>query len=191
MKLPETAVKLEKSLSEETYVPRYIIGTRRQLISCSLVGGCTQETWPYGIRMEQSKSLIARKISLSVVSSATYTLAKCLILTRFRSGGENISSVAVESILLKHPAVLEVAVIGVPNEQWGETPKAFVTRVPGDMTLGPEIVRWARESPEMSRVMVPHEVEIFEVHPKTSTGKIQKRLLREYELKRRKRLQHL
>ncbi|KAL2846381.1 acyl-CoA synthetases /AMP-acid ligases II [Aspergillus pseudoustus] len=103
------------------------------------------------------------------------------------SGGENISSVAVESVLLKHTAVLEAAVIGIPDEQWGETPKAFITRVSGNGTTGPEILHWARENSEMGRFMVPREVEIVEELPKTSTGKVQKKLLREREMSRRKR----
>lgn len=107
------------------------------------------------------------------------------------SGGENISSVAVENILMKHPSVVEAAVIGVPDEQWGETPKAFITRVPGSKTSGAEILRWAKESSDMGRFMVPREIEVIPELPKTSTGKIQKKELREMEKKRRERASKL
>lgn len=106
-------------------------------------------------------------------------------------GGENISSVAVENILMKHPAVVEAAVIGVPDEQWGETPKAFITRSPSSNVKGAEILRWAKESSDMGRFMVPREVELIDELPKTSTGKIQKKVLREIENKRRKRSANL
>ncbi|KAJ5178317.1 uncharacterized protein N7500_001016, partial [Penicillium coprophilum] len=103
------------------------------------------------------------------------------------SGGENISSVAVENILTKHAAVVEVAVIGIPDEKWGEVPKAFIARHPDSKVEGAEILRWAKESSGLSHFMVPREVELVRGLPKTSTGKIQKKALREMEERRRKR----
>jgi fatty-acyl-CoA synthase len=94
------------------------------------------------------------------------------------SGGENISTVQVEKVLIEHPAVLECAVVAVPDEKWGEVPKAFVTLKP-DATLTVEELRaFARE--RIAAFKVPKYVEFCEL-PKTSTGKIQKFALRERE----------
>ncbi|KAI0549466.1 AMP-binding domain-containing protein [Xylaria curta] len=104
------------------------------------------------------------------------------------SGGENISSVALESMLVQHPDVLEAGVIGVPDEQWGERVKAYLTvKSQNGSTLTPEaIIRWARDQSNISRFMVPREVEIVDELPKTSTGKIQKNVLREWSKKGKK-----
>ncbi|CAG8053210.1 unnamed protein product [Penicillium salamii] len=107
------------------------------------------------------------------------------------SGGENISSVAVENILMKHPGVVEAAVIGVPDAQWGETPKAFIVRDPNTPTEGTDILKWAKETSEMGRFTTPREVEVVDELPKTTTGKIQKKVLREIEDKRQKRKANL
>jgi len=66
------------------------------------------------------------------------------------SGGENISSVSLEGMLVKHPDVLEVGVVAVPDSHFGERPKAFVALVPGAKTTGEEIVRWAKASTHIS-----------------------------------------
>jgi fatty-acyl-CoA synthase len=92
------------------------------------------------------------------------------------SGGENISSVEVEGVLLRHPAVQEVAVVGVPHEKWGEAPQAFVVVKPGARVTEEELRGFARE--QMAHFKVPHAfVQIPEL-PKTATGKIQKYVLR-------------
>jgi acyl-CoA synthetase (AMP-forming)/AMP-acid ligase II len=99
------------------------------------------------------------------------------------SGGENISSVALEGMLAQHPDVLEVGVVAVPDERWGETPKAFVTVKEGvrEQPLdGGSVISWAKGQSNISRFMVPREVEIVEELPKTSTGKIKKNELREW-----------
>ncbi|MBF0391565.1 MAG: acyl-CoA synthetase [Alphaproteobacteria bacterium] len=92
------------------------------------------------------------------------------------SGGENISSIEVEDILYRHPAILEVAVVARPDEKWGETPCAFITVKSGfdDLTEG-DLIAWAKEN--MARFKVPRTV-VFGPLPKTSTGKIQKFHLR-------------
>ncbi|KAI0395356.1 AMP-binding domain-containing protein [Xylariaceae sp. FL0594] len=107
------------------------------------------------------------------------------------SGGENISSVALESMLAQHPAVLEAGVVAVPDEQWGERPKAYITlnhahahSYPG--LRGEDIIEWAKHQSNISRYMVPREVEIVPELPKTSTGKIQKNVLREWAKKQGK-----
>ncbi|YAL83639.1 acyl--CoA ligase family protein [Dermacoccaceae bacterium W4C1] len=95
------------------------------------------------------------------------------------SGGENISTVEVEQALMSHPAVLEVAVVGVPDQQWGERPKAFVTVKEGSQIAGEELIEHVRS--QIARYKAPREVEVIEELPKTSTGKIQKFKLREAE----------
>ncbi|KAF4466019.1 hypothetical protein FALBO_7135 [Fusarium albosuccineum] len=96
------------------------------------------------------------------------------------SGGENISSVALESMLVQHPDVLEAGVVAVPDSHWGERPKAYVTVKEGKSVTGHEIISWAKHQSDISRFMVPREVEIVNDLPKTSTGKIKKNDLREW-----------
>lgn len=96
------------------------------------------------------------------------------------SGGENISSVALESILATHPEILEAGVIAVEDSRWGECPKAFITIKKGTLLTGEDVIRWARSGNEMSKFMVPREVEVVDELPKTSTGKIRKNILREW-----------
>lgn len=96
------------------------------------------------------------------------------------TGGENISSVALESMLVQHPDVLEAGVVAVPDSHWGERPKAYVTIKEG-RTLDPAaMIAWAKAHSDISKFMVPREVEVVPELPKTSTGKIQKNVLREW-----------
>lgn len=92
------------------------------------------------------------------------------------SGGENISTIEVEETLYKHPSVLEAAVVGKPDDHWGETPCAFVVLKDGETTSADEIIAFCRDN--MARYKVPKDV-IFGDLPKTSTGKVQKFVLRE------------
>jgi fatty-acyl-CoA synthase len=92
------------------------------------------------------------------------------------SGGENIASVEVEQAIMDHPAVLEAAVIAVPDERWGEVPAAFVTLQEGASVTEAEIVEHVRE--RLARFKAPKTVTFGEL-PKTSTGKIQKYVLRD------------
>ena len=92
------------------------------------------------------------------------------------SGGENISSLEVEDVIYRHPAVLACAVVAAPDPKWGETPCAFVELKPGAVVTEHDIVEHCRAS--LARFKVPRHV-IFSELPKTSTGKIQKFLLRE------------
>ncbi|SMO66360.1 acyl-CoA synthetase [Paracoccus laeviglucosivorans] len=91
------------------------------------------------------------------------------------SGGENISSVEVEDVLYRHPAVMEAAVVARPDPQWGETPCAFVTLKAGRHAEAEELIEFCRQN--MARYKAPKTV-VFGELPKTSTGKIQKFLLR-------------
>ena len=95
------------------------------------------------------------------------------------SGGENISTIEVERAVLRHDAVLEVAVIGVPDERWGERPKAFVVLKEGRTATPEEIGAHVRE--QLAGYKVPDRVELVEELPKTSTGKVRKFTLRERE----------
>jgi fatty-acyl-CoA synthase len=94
------------------------------------------------------------------------------------SGGENISTVQVENVLVMHDAVLECAVVAVPDPHWGEVPKAFVTLKEGRTLDADELRAFARE--RLAAFKVPKTVDFCEL-PKTSTGKIQKFVLRERE----------
>ncbi|MBK4216004.1 acyl-CoA synthetase [Paracoccus caeni] len=92
------------------------------------------------------------------------------------SGGENISSVEVEDVLYRHPAVMEAAVVARPDVKWGETPCAFVTLKPGKDLGGVELREFCQQ--HMARFKVPKTF-VFGDLPKTSTGKVQKFLLRD------------
>jgi len=92
------------------------------------------------------------------------------------SGGENISTIEVEETLYKHPAILEAAVVGKPDDHWGETPCAFVVLKDGAEATEDEIIAFCRDN--MARFKVPKNV-IFGELPKTSTGKVQKFVLRD------------
>jgi fatty-acyl-CoA synthase len=92
------------------------------------------------------------------------------------SGGENISSIEVEGALLRHPAVLEVAVVGRPHEKWGESPVAFVVTRDGMSASEEELREFARGV--LAHFKVPSSFELVSALPKTATGKIQKYVLR-------------
>ena len=93
------------------------------------------------------------------------------------TGGENVSSIEVEDTLFSHPAVAEVAVIGVPDERWGETIKALVVLAPGASATERELIDHCREA--LAHYKCPTSVELRDEIPRTATGKIQKFKLRE------------
>jgi fatty-acyl-CoA synthase len=92
------------------------------------------------------------------------------------SGGENISSLEVERAINAHPSVYEVAVIAVPDEKWGEVPKACVVLKPGQVVSETELLELCRSC--LARYKCPQYIEFLEGLPKTGTGKILKRELR-------------
>jgi fatty-acyl-CoA synthase len=94
------------------------------------------------------------------------------------SGGENISSIEVEQTIAAHPAVLECAVVGIPHDYWGERPKAFVMLNPDATARADELIAFCRE--RLAHYKCPDAIE-FGPLPKTSTGKVQKFVLRERE----------
>jgi fatty-acyl-CoA synthase len=92
------------------------------------------------------------------------------------SGGENISSVEVEGVLLRHPAVQEVAIVGLPHELWGEAPHAFVVLKAAATATEEELCEFVRN--KLAHFKAPHGVKFVAELPKTATGKVQKYLLR-------------
>ena len=94
------------------------------------------------------------------------------------SGGENISTIEVEQTVARHPAVMEAAVVAIPDEKWGERPKAFVVLKKGQEATEQEIIDFCKE--HIARFKAPAAVEFSEL-PKTSTGKVQKFVLRDRE----------
>ena len=92
------------------------------------------------------------------------------------SGGENISSVEVEAALLAHPAVMEVGVVGLPHEKWGEAPYAFVVLKPGATATSDDLRTYCRA--KLAHFKVPHDFTFVPELPRTATGKIQKFVLR-------------
>ena len=92
------------------------------------------------------------------------------------SGGENISSVEVEGVLLRHPAVQEAAIVGLPHERWGEAPYAFVVLRDGALATEAELIAFTRA--HLAHFKAPHGVTFVTELPKTATGKIQKYVLR-------------
>jgi fatty-acyl-CoA synthase len=93
------------------------------------------------------------------------------------SGGENISSAEIEDVLYRHPAVLECAVIGVPSDKWGETPKALIVLREGISPTEDEVLQFTRDN--MAHFKCPTSVGFVESLPRTATGKLQKFVLRE------------
>jgi fatty-acyl-CoA synthase len=93
------------------------------------------------------------------------------------SGGENISSPEIEDALYKHPAVLECAVVGVPSEKWGETPKALIVLRAGMTATEDEVIAFSRE--HLAHFKCPTSVDFVESLPRTATGKLQKFVIRE------------
>ena len=100
------------------------------------------------------------------------------------SGGENISTIEVEQCVAKHPAVMECAVVAVPDEKWGERPKAFVTLKPGQQATEKDIIEFCKE--HIAHFKAPAAIEFGDL-PKTSTGKVQKFVLRDKEWKGREK----
>ena len=92
------------------------------------------------------------------------------------SGGENISSVEVEGVLLRHPAVQEVAIVGMPDERWGEAPHAFVVLEAGATATETELRNYARD--HLAHFKAPQKIHFVPELPKTATGKVQKYVLR-------------
>lgn len=83
-------------------------------------------------------------------------------------------------MLVTHPDILEAACIAVADSHWGERPKAFITIKVGKELKGEEVIDWAKHKSDISKFMIPREVEVVPELPKTSTGKVKKNVLREW-----------
>ena len=92
------------------------------------------------------------------------------------SGGENVSSIEVEDAIFSHPEVAEVAVIGIPDEKWGETVLALVVRTPGSTLAAEDVIAHVRT--KLAGYKCPKKVEFREALDRTATGKLQKFRLR-------------
>ena len=112
----------------------------------------------------------------AVVHASGYAEIRDRLKDVIISGGENISSVEVEGVLLRHPAVQEVAIVGLPHELWGEAPHAFVVLRAGARAAEDELVAFARNN--LAHFKAPHGVTFVSELPKTATGKVQKYVLR-------------
>jgi fatty-acyl-CoA synthase len=112
----------------------------------------------------------------AVVHPSGYTEIRDRLKDVIISGGENISSVEVEGVLLRHPAVQEVAIVGLPHERWGEAPQAFVVLKSGAKATETELREFARDN--LAHFKAPHGITFLPELPKTATGKIQKYILR-------------
>jgi acyl-CoA synthetase (AMP-forming)/AMP-acid ligase II len=92
------------------------------------------------------------------------------------SGGENIYPAEIEAVLYRHPKILEAAVIGVPDEEWGEAAKAVLVLKQGEHTAAEEVIRYCRE--HLAGYKIPRSVDFVDALPKTDTGKILKKIIK-------------
>jgi fatty-acyl-CoA synthase len=113
---------------------------------------------------------------MAVVHESGYAEIRDRLKDVIISGGENISSVEVEGVLLRHPAVQEVAIVGLPHERWGEAPQAFVVLKEGATATEEELREFARKN--LAHFKAPHGITFLSELPKTATGKVQKFVLR-------------
>ena len=110
------------------------------------------------------------------MDAAGYVHLKDRIKDMIASGGENIYPAEVEKILCRHPSIREIVVVGIPDERWGETPKAFALLNDG-ATLTLEDLR-AFAAPYLARYKLPRQLELVSTLPRTPSGKVLKRQLR-------------
>ncbi len=93
------------------------------------------------------------------------------------SGGINIYPAEIEAVMIEHPQILEIAVIGVPDEKWGESVKAMVVLKEGAKLTEQDIIEWCKG--KMARYRVPRSVDFVTDFPRTAAGKVQKKVVRE------------
>jgi long-chain acyl-CoA synthetase len=112
-----------------------------------------------------------------ILDDEGYLYVKDRVKDMIVSGGENVYPVVVENILAQHPAIAEVAVIGVPDEKWGETVKAVVVLRPEASASEEELIEFCRG--KLAGFERPRSVDFIDALPRTATGKVFKRSLRE------------
>ena len=136
--------------------------------------------WPYSSRRAGVVTLpVGLRGSASTMSTERGFLnlaSRCSQKDMIISGGENIYSPEIERVLAEHPAVMEVAIIGVPDDRWGETVKAVVALKPDTEATEKELVGWCRE--HLAHYKCPTSVDFLDALPRNPTGKILKRDLR-------------
>jgi acyl-CoA synthetase (AMP-forming)/AMP-acid ligase II len=113
---------------------------------------------------------------MGMVDADGYVFVQDRLKDMIISGGENIYSPEVERVLAEHPAVMEVAIIGVPDDTWGEAVKAVVSLNPGTSATPEELIAYARE--HLAHYKCPKSVDVLDALPRNPTGKILKRELR-------------
>ncbi|NLA65293.1 MAG: fatty acid--CoA ligase, partial [Leucobacter sp.] len=106
-----------------------------------------------------------------------YLFVKDRVKDMIISGGENVYSVEVENALMAHAAVLDVAVVAIPSQQWGETPHAVVVLKPGESVDEQTLIEFARE--HLAHFKCPTSVQFVDELPRNPSGKVLKRQLRE------------
>ena len=111
------------------------------------------------------------------MDAAGFIYIKDRIKDMIVSGGENIYPAELQGVLAGHPAVADVAVIGVPDDKWGETAKAIVVKKPGSELSEDELIDWSRD--KLAGFKRPRSVDFIDVIPRNPSGKILKRQLRE------------
>ena len=111
------------------------------------------------------------------MDAAGFIYIKDRIKDMIVSGGENIYPAELEGVLAGHPAVADVAVIGVPDDKWGETAKAIVVKKPGSELSEDELIDWSRD--KLAGFKRPRSVDFIDLIPRNPSGKILKRQLRE------------
>ncbi|HEX7384982.1 MAG TPA: fatty acid--CoA ligase, partial [Burkholderiaceae bacterium] len=117
-----------------------------------------------------------RSGDLGRVDADGYVFVEDRLKDMIISGGENIYPAEIERVLAEHPALRDVAVIGVPDEQWGEVPKAVVVLEPGATLDADELIAWCGE--RLAGYKVPRTVDVLPELPRNPTGKVLKRELR-------------
>jgi hypothetical protein len=150
---------------------------RRSYRNSSVFAFSGSDRWP----LSQSARIPSSVFVRSDCDAMNFTASLSVGVHTSANRGENIASVEVEKAIAAHPAVAEVAVIGVPDDRWGEVPRAFVSLKP-DASSPPserDIIDWVRA--RLAHFKAPKSVVFLEALPQGGTGKIQKTQLREME----------